>query len=318
VLRFRLPDTRPDRRPAHTDKHRKAATSIDRATDSSLRSTGRSRRKASLLSKFRSCRTRIAADRTSGDAGIKQELKTMLKNNKALIAALTATALIAAGVARAENQSTSNQQKLTPQQIAADKDFGKVSADGVKGLQDLSLTRLAIFDGRVDDAKKFIAEAVTAFNKAKADETVFNKAESALKAPAAKDAAENKTAALAKPSDASKTAQVEKVIAWLPVDGSIVIDEDYKAKTAKTAAVADANKSLKGGDRKAALEKLKLADVNVVVIVAVLPLEETIAKVDQAAKLINEGKYYEASQDLRQVQDSERFDVADDNEQASK
>ena len=242
----------------------------------------------------------------------------MLKNNKALIAALTATALIAAGVARAENQSTSNQQKLTPQQIAADKDFGKVSADGVKGLQDLSLTRLAIFDGRVDDAKKFIAEAVTAFNKAKADETVFNKAESALKAPAAKDAAENKTAALAKPSDASKTAQVEKVIAWLPVDGSIVIDEDYKAKTAKTAAVADANKSLKGGDRKAALEKLKLADVNVVVIVAVLPLEETIAKVDQAAKLINEGKYYEASQDLRQVQDSERFDVADDNEQASK
>lgn len=245
----------------------------------------------------------------------------MLKNNKALIAALTATALIAAGVARAENQSTSNQQKLTPQQISADKDFGKVSADGAKALQDLSLTRLAIYDGRVDDAKKFIAEAVTAFNKAKADETVFNKAESALKQPAAKDTGENKSAALAKPADASKAAQIEKTIAWLPVDGSIVIDEDFTAKTAKTAktaAVADANKSLKGGDRKAALEKLKLADVKVVVIVAVLPLEETINKVGQASALINEGKYYEASQDLRQVQASERFDVADDNEVVSK
>jgi hypothetical protein len=195
----------------------------------------------------------------------------MLKNNKALIAALTATALIAAGVARAENQPTSDQQKSTPQQISADKDFGKVSADGVKGLQDLSLTRLAIFDGRVDDAKKFIGEAVTAFNKAKADETVFNKAESALKQPAAKDAGENKSAALAKPADASK----------------------------------------------AALQQLKLADVKVVVIVAVLPLEETIAKLGQASSLINEGKYYEASQDLRQVQASERFDVVDDNEQTS-
>ena len=132
-----------------------------------------------------------------------------------------------------------NQQKLTPQQISADKDLGKVSADGAKGLQDLSLARLAIYDGRVDDAKKFIAEAVTAFNKAKADETVFNKAESALKPPVAKDAAENKSAASAKPADASKATQMEKPIAWLPVDGSIVIDEDYTAKTAKTAAVAD-------------------------------------------------------------------------------
>ena len=241
----------------------------------------------------------------------------MLRNNKALIGALTATALIAAGAARAESQSPSNQQNSTPQQIAADKDFGRVSADGMKGLHDLSLTRLAIYDGRVDDAKKFIAEAITAFNKAKADETVFNKAESALKQAAAKDAGENKSAALAKAADVSKPTQNEKTIAWLPVDGSIVIDEDFTAKTAKTAAVADANKSLKGGDRKAALQKLKLADVKVVVVVAVLPLEETMTKVGQASSLINEGKYYEASQDLRQVQTSERFDVADDNEQAS-
>jgi hypothetical protein len=245
-------------------------------------------------------------------------MKTMLKNNKALIAAFTATALIATGVARAENQPASNQQKLTPQQISADKDFGKVSADGASGFQDLSLTRLAIYDGRVDDAKKFITQAVAAFNKAKADETVFNKAEAALKPPIAKDAAENNSAASAEPPDASKTARTEKAIAWLPVDGSIVIDEDYTAKTAKTAAVAEANKSLKAGDRKAALEKLKLADVKVVVIVGVLPLEETINKVAQAANLINEGKYYEASQELRQVQASERFDVADDQKTASK
>ena len=236
----------------------------------------------------------------------------MLKNKKTLIAALTATALMAVGVARAENQPTSNQQKLTPQQISADKDFGKVSADGAGGFQDLSLAQIAIFDGRIDDAKEFVTQAVAAFSKAKTDETVFNKAESALKPPVDKNAVANKSAASAKPADASKTAQNQKPISWLPVDGSIMIDEDFTAKNAKTAAVADANKSLKAGDRKGALEKLRLADVKVVVIVAVLPLEQTIDKVDQAAAMINDGKYYEASQELRQVQASERFDVVDD------
>ena len=112
--------------------------------------------------------------------------------------------------------------------------------------------------------------------------------------------------------DAGKTAQLKKPIAWLPVDGSIMIDEDFKASASKTAAVADANKSLKGGDRKGALEKLKLADMKVVVVVAVLPVEQTITQVNQAVTMINDGKYYEASQELRQVQASERFDMVDD------
>lgn len=45
------------------------------------------------------------------------------------------------------------------------------------------------------------------------------------------------------------------------------------------------------------------------VTLAVVPLEQTIDNVHQAAGLINDGKYYEASQLLRQAQDSERFDV---------
>ncbi len=236
----------------------------------------------------------------------------MRKNRQALIVAMTATALIAAGAARAENPPTPDQQKMTPQQISADKDFGKLSADGAGGFQDLALARLAIYDGRIDDAKKFVTQADAAFNKAKTDETVFNKAESDLKPPVDKNAAPSKSAAVAEPADASKAAQMEKPIAWLPVDGSIMIDEDYTASTSKTAAVADANKSLKGGDRKGALEKLKLADMKVVVVMAVLPVEQTIKKLDQAVAMINDGKYYEASQELRQVQASERFDVVED------
>ena len=40
-----------------------------------------------------------------------------------------------------------------------------------------------------------------------------------------------------------------------------------------------------------------------------LPLDDVIAKVHQAASLINDGKYYEASQIVKQVQDSVRSDV---------
>jgi hypothetical protein len=40
-----------------------------------------------------------------------------------------------------------------------------------------------------------------------------------------------------------------------------------------------------------------------------MPLEQTINKVHQAAGLINDGKYYEASQELRQAQDGLRFVV---------
>jgi len=245
-------------------------------------------------------------------------MNTMTKNRQALIVALTAAALITTGAAWAENAPRPDQQKMTPQQISADKDFGKLSADGATGFQDLAFARLAIYDGRIDDAKKSVTQAVAAFNKAKTDETVFNKAESALKPPVGKDAVASKSTAAAESADASKAAQTKTPIAWLPVDGSIMIDEDYAAKPAKTAAVAEANKSLKGGDRKAALEKLKLADVQVVVVVAVLPVEQTINKLDQAATMINDGKYYEASQELRQVQASERFDVVDDVAKAAK
>jgi hypothetical protein len=43
--------------------------------------------------------------------------------------------------------------------------------------------------------------------------------------------------------------------------------------------------------------------------IAVVPLEQTIKSVHPATVLISDGKYYEASQVLRQVEENERFDV---------
>jgi hypothetical protein len=229
----------------------------------------------------------------------------MKYNKKALMTALATTVLLTAGSAWAADQP-----KVSPQQSAADKDFGKLSADGSNAFQDLMLTRIAIFEGRVDDAKKYVAKADAVFLTARTDDAAFTKAEADLKPPTGKAAPATKSVTTgAAPAENKPADQMKKPIAWLPVDGSITINEDYTVDPAKTSAVAEANKSLKSGDRKGAMEKLKLADMSIDVILAVIPLEQTITYVHQAAGLINDGKYYQASQLLRQAQDSERFDV---------
>lgn len=231
---------------------------------------------------------------------------------KALIAALMATTFLTAGVAFAADQAA----QPSAQQTAAAKDAGKLSADGARGYNDLAMTRLAIYDGRVADAKKLIADADKAFDTAKTDDSVFMKAEGDLKSPEA--AAAQKTDAsgtTAADPNAAKQENSAKIYAqstpkrWLPVDADMSVDEDFTANPAKKAAVADANKSLEKGDRQGAMGKLKLADVSMTYVMAVVPLDQTLADVHQAAQLVDGGKYYEASQMLRQVQDSTRYDV---------
>lgn len=242
-------------------------------------------------------------------------------NAKVFVLALTATTLLTAGFARAASDTTATAPAQKSEQAAATKDFGKLSAEGSNGFQDLTLTRIAIFDGRIDDAKKYVKRAETAFDKAKTDDTVFTKAEADLTPPAAKNAPSKQTVGSASTpanNTPDKTSanqrspeQLKKPIAWLPVDGALSINEDYTGNSEKTAAVAEANKHLKTGDRNGAIEKLKLADLNLDVTLAVVPLEQTMDDVHQAATLINDGKYYEASQLLRQAQDGERYDVTD-------
>ena len=246
--------------------------------------------------------------------------------------AVAATSMLTGGYAFAANeQAPANSPAPSAQDKAVDKVAGKLSADGAQGFRDVALTRLAIFDGRTADAKKFVDAADAAFAKAKNDRTVFVKAESALMPPDtqsdAGNAAGKGASGTAPSSQANATPPVERQNggaqqgaqtadagtpkAWLPVDGEISVNEDFSANPTKAAAVSDANKSLAKGDRQGAMEKLKLAQVDLDYVLAVVPLKETINDVHQAATLVDGGKFYEASQQLRQVQDSTRYDMVD-------
>lgn len=226
-----------------------------------------------------------------------------------LVVALAATTMLTCAALAAEQTgraSATDAVKPSAATQTANQDFGKLSADGLKAFRDVRLARLAIFDGQADQAKKFIDEARTAIAKAKADDTAFVKDEASLKPPAgmSQKTAQNGT---------DKPAPSKAPTAWLPVDGGLTLGEDFVATPAKAAGVAKANEQLKKGDHKQAMETLKLSEINVAFVMEVAPLDKTISGIDNAAQLIDSGKYYEGNQALKGVEDGLRFDVADIN-----
>jgi hypothetical protein len=95
------------------------------------------------------------------------------------------------------------------------------------------------------------------------------------------------------------------------VDGSLTLSEDYVDTPEKSAGLAKANKPFNEGDHKHGMETLKLANVDVSFVSEVAPVDQTMAGIRMADQLIEAGKYYEANQALKAVEDGYRFDVTD-------
>ncbi|WP_051439820.1 YfdX family protein [Methylobacterium sp. 10] len=234
--------------------------------------------------------------------------------DKAVAAFLAATSLLS-GVAFANDAvRPQTAAPIAAAQQAVDRDVGKLSKDGARAFRDLHLARIAIFDADPTLAKDLISKAQALLVKSKTDEAVYTKAEADLRGPA-KPSDTRKVTGAAKAADAGKSMDEEKATAqptvWLPIDGQLTLGEDFVATPTKAAAVATANKSLEKGDRKAAVDQLKLAGVDVSSVLAVAPLNQTTTDVDQAASLIGQGKYDEGNALLEKVEDSVRFDLVD-------
>jgi hypothetical protein len=216
-----------------------------------------------------------------------------MKLHKTCAIAAIAMSLVSTSAFAADAPSKSP----SPDQKAASKDFGKVSTDGMKAFEDLHSARLAIFNGETAKAKTFVESAQTALTKAKADDTVFMKAEADLKpGPGMKQ----NTTAGAQPSTTA--------VSWIPVGGQMTLGEDFVATPDKAAGVAKANTQLKSGEKTNALATLKLAGIDVFFVEEVAPLATTTSGVDKAVQLVDQGHYYEANQALKSVEDGMRID----------
>lgn len=227
-----------------------------------------------------------------------------MSKQKILTAVALATALVSgSSLALAAPTTAAAAATTAAPSSAAMHDFAKMSTQGHAAYADLTQARFAIFNGHPERASKLIGQASQALQKANKDNTAFTAAESDLHmAPSSPE--QQATA----PKDATP-------LSWLPVDGQMLVADDYVATPAKKAAVAEANSHLKKGDRAAAMNSLKLADVDVTYTAALLPLKQTVSSVKEADGLLTAQKYYEANQVLNKVQSSVRVVIMDDNMQ---
>lgn len=212
------------------------------------------------------------------------------------VGTIAAAAMLASGVAAAADtaQHPAKGPVSTATERAAESDFIKTSDDVNNVLQDIRATRVAIFNGLPDDAKKFAGEAKNdiAAGVKTADEYVVDTKKLADKQANSSDQ-----------KDAIKTGDL-----YVPFDADMALAENFVATPEKLKHVAKANEHLNKGDKHKAAQVLKDASIDVMFSAALLPVNYAQGKIDDAQKLIDQGKYYEANLALRDVENSVVYD----------
>ncbi|EOG4237257.1 YfdX family protein [Salmonella enterica subsp. enterica serovar Newport] len=83
---------------------------------------------------------------------------------------------------------------------------------------------------------------------------------------------------------------------YVVINATMTVNEDFQPTDVKTKAINAANAKLKQGDKKGAIETLKLAGVSVVENQFLMPLQSTRTDIRKAIKkLFNDGQYYQSN-----------------------
>lgn len=184
----------------------------------------------------------------------------------AIAATLTSMPLFA-NAEEASSAATLNQQTAAALNIAE---------QGFVAVQDVRMSRLAIFQGVPEHAVKLTDAAAKLLAD---DSTDWKKFASTGKKAAGNDQ-------------------------YIVIDGEMGISENFVATPAKQEAIKKANEQISKGDKKGAIETLRLADIAVTQNLYLLPLKHAQKTVAEAQKLLAEKKYYEANLALKAVEDS--------------
>ncbi|EBM4324726.1 YfdX family protein [Salmonella enterica] len=183
---------------------------------------------------------------------------------KKLIISALALSLVS-GCALAATNPSQNIKSLTPSQIRA---IDNIAQAGNAAMQDVQLARVALFDGDTRGAKHLLNDANKKINDDQTDWAKYIRKDK--KTPIDGDG-------------------------YVVINATMAISEDYQASEAKNKAVRDANEKLKKGDRKDAIEVLKLAGITVSESQVLMPLKATRNDLQKAINLFNEGKYYQSN-----------------------
>ncbi|EGB0328593.1 TPA: YfdX family protein [Salmonella enterica subsp. enterica serovar Welikade] len=153
----------------------------------------------------------------------------------------------------------------------------KISGQAWQAMRDVGMSRFALFNGQPQKAEKLASQAEKLLNDDSTDWSRYVKSD--------------------------KTAP-EKGDKYIRINSSITVAEDYLPSGPETDAITKANQKMKAGDKKGAIDALKLAGVSVIENQELIPLQQTRKDVNTALSLMSEGKYYQASLMLKSAQDS--------------
>lgn len=173
---------------------------------------------------------------------------------KLIISALAMSLASGYALASSANQSP-DIQSLTPSQVRA---IDNIAQAGNTAMQDVQLARIALFDGDTSGAKRLLNDAKRKINDDQTDWSKYIK--------------KNKKT----PIDGD---------GYVVINATMSVSEDYQASEAKNKAVRDANEKIKNGDKKGALEVLKLAGITVSESQVLMPLKATRNDIQKALDL---------------------------------
>ena len=183
-------------------------------------------------------------------------------------------AAVSPAATRATNTSdatkAAGQQSLKSKARAADNEALKLSQEGYQTMRDIRLARISIFDGDTQGAKDLLTQATQALDAV--DQTAV-KATSDVKAD------------------------------LLPIDGEIIVSDNFIDTPVKRQHIGKANAHLKQGHATMARDELRLAEVDASFSRILMPVDATRRHLNAAATLIRSDQFYEANMALKAAED---------------
>lgn len=146
----------------------------------------------------------------------------------------------------------------------------KLSADGFQTMRDIRLARVSIFDGNTEAASDLLTQA--------------SKALDAVDTAAAK-----------------QRGDVQSDL--LPIDGQIVVSDDFVDTPVKRQHIGKANEHLKQGQADKARDELRLAEVDASFSRILMPVDATRRHLNAAETLLKSDQFYEANLALKAAED---------------
>jgi hypothetical protein len=208
---------------------------------------------------------------------IKKKLTTA-----ALLAVITtglaATAMTPVVAAELQHQAA----EKTTESKKADQDLIKVSDDALMTMRNVGGARLAIFNGTPDKAQLYADAAVT-----RVDATLKDADKYALDIKEAKQNGDK----------------------YVPFNADLTVAESFKPNKENLEHISKANMHMNKGETRKAIDTLKVNGIDVALTTELIPIQAARTHIDDAAKLIGEGKYYEANLALKAVEDSVVTDI---------